>query len=328
MIGSTTRKVPLNGDPTMEAVDVRGRFVWHQLATRDVPGAKKFYSKLAGWNPQPWPLDHHYIVCHSDAGPVAGIMEIPREAPADFPAHWLGYVGTRDVDGTADAAVRAGGSIMKSPGDMKGAGRYAVLKDPQGAMFAILDPENARPPHDGVPPLGSFSWHELATTDIEAAFAFYSGLFGWDAITRMDMGPNGIYLIFGSNGVQRGGMYVKPAGWQAPPNWLPYAHVPSADDGFALALSTGAKEMLAPMNVPDGSRIASFVDPGGAVIAIHSVSAAAARPKKTQVLRKAKRVPVRKKVVRKKMAPKKKRPAPRKVKLKSRKKTKMVRKKK
>ena len=44
-------------------------------------------------------------------------------------------------------------------------------------------------------PMGTFSWHELATSDNEAAFAFYSGLFGWDAISRMDMGPMGTYLI-------------------------------------------------------------------------------------------------------------------------------------
>ena len=61
----------------MEAVDVRGRFVWHQLMTRDVPGAKKFYSKLVGWKTMPWPLDPAYTVCHADAGPVAGIMEMP-----------------------------------------------------------------------------------------------------------------------------------------------------------------------------------------------------------------------------------------------------------
>ena len=118
---------------------------------------------------------------------------------------------------------------------MQGAGRYAVLKDPQGAVFAIIDPENARPEAAGTPPLGTFSWHELATTDNEAAFAFYSGLFGWDAMQRMDMGPTGIYLIFGQNGVQRGGMYIKPADMPAPPNWLPYAHVPNADKGYALA---------------------------------------------------------------------------------------------
>jgi len=260
----------------MEAVDVRGRFVWHQLATRDVPGAKKFYSKLVGWKTMPWPLDPAYTVCHADVGPVAGIMAIPAEAPAEMPSHWLQYIGTSDVDATADAAVRAGGSVLKSPSDMQGAGRYAVLRDPQGAIFAIINPENARAEGKGTPPLGTFSWHELATTDNEAAFAFYSGLFGWEAMQRMDMGPLGIYLIFGWNGEQRGGMYIKPADAPMPSNWLPYAYVPSADKGFALATGSGARELIAPMEVPGGSRVAAVMDPTGAAFAIHSTAAAAA----------------------------------------------------
>jgi predicted enzyme related to lactoylglutathione lyase len=262
----------------MEAVDVRGRFVWHQLMTRDVPAAKKFYAKLIGWKTLPWPLDPSYTVCHADAGPVAGVMALPAEMPAEVPSHWIQYIGTRDVDGTADAAVRAGGSILKSPSDMQGAGRYAILKDPQGAVFAIIDPENARPEGKGPAPLGTFAWHELATTDNEAAFAFYSGLFGWDAMQRMDMGPTGVYLIFGQKGVQRGGMYIKPPDMPAPPNWLPYASVPSADKAFATATSSGARELISPMDVPGGGRIANILDPTGAAFAIFSVPAAPATP--------------------------------------------------
>src|SRR6187399_883912 len=266
----------------MEAVDVRGRFVWHQLMTRDVPGAKDFYSGLVGWNAQPWPLDPNYTVCHAAEVPVAGIMEMPADLPPDVASHWIQYIGTRDVDATAEAAVRAGGSILKPPSDMAGAGRYAVLSDPQGAVFAIIDPENARPDHVGTPPLGAFSWHELATSDNEAAFAFYSGLFGWDAMARMDMGPTGIYLVFGENGVQRGGMYIKPADWAAPPNWMPYAHVPNVDVSVANLESVGGQILVEPMDVPGGSRIASLTDPAGAPFAIHSfpsAAAAAAPPK-------------------------------------------------
>jgi predicted enzyme related to lactoylglutathione lyase len=265
----------------MEAVDVRGRFVWHQLMTRDVPGAKKFYTKLVGWKAMPWPLDPAYTVCHADSGPVAGIMEITPDLPAEVPAHWLQYIGTRDVDGTAEAAVRAGGSIVKAPSDMQGAGRYAVLKDPQGAVFAIIDPENARS-EAATPPVGTFSWNELATSDNEAAFAFYSNLFGWEPLQRMDMGSVGVYLIFGMNGVRRGGMYIKPQENPGPPNWLPYAHVPNADEAFALAQSIGAKGMVPPMEVPGGGRIAIVSDPAGAGFAVHSMPAAtmtAAKPK-------------------------------------------------
>lgn len=263
----------------MEAVDVRGRFVWHQLLTRDVPGAKDFYTKLIGWKAQPWPLDPSYTVCHAGDVPTAGMMAMAPEFPAEVPPHWMQYIGTRDVDGTAEAALLAGGFIVKQPSDMKGAGRYAVLADPQGAIFAIIDPENARPEGTGNPPLASFSWHELATTDHEAAFAFYSNLFGWDAMQRLDMGPVGVYLVFGQNGVQKGGMYIKPADMPGQPNWLPYAHVANVDESVGAAVAAGATVLQPPMEVPGGSRIAVLTDPAGAAFAIHSMPAAQTKPK-------------------------------------------------
>jgi hypothetical protein len=296
----------------MEAVDVRGRFVWHELMTRDVPAAKKFYSGLTGWKPQAWPLDPTYTVNHSEHGPQAGFFTIPADMPADMPAHWVTYIGTRDVDGTVAAAVRAGGSIVKGPDDIKGAGRYAVLKDPHGAVFAILDPENSRAEPAGMPPVGSFSWHELATSDNEAAFAFYSGLFGWDALARHDMGPMGIYLIFGSNGVQRGGMFIKPAENPGPPSWLPYVSIPDADAAFAHATGNGAKVLVPPMDVPGGDRIAQLMDPTGAAFAVHSPGAAAAtsaataapkaKPAAAKAPAKKKAAPKKKKAAKKKAA--------------------------
>jgi predicted enzyme related to lactoylglutathione lyase len=266
----------------MEAVDVRGRFVWHQLLTRDVPGAKMFYPTLTGWKTQAWPPDPAYTVCQAGDVPTAGMMGMVPEFPPEVPAHWMQYIGTRDVDGTAEAAVLAGGYIVKQPSDLKGAGRYAVLADPQGAVFAIIDPENARAEPKGVPPLGNFSWHELATSDNEAAFAFYNQLFGWQAMRRMDMGPVGVYLIFGYDGEEKGGMYIKPPDMPAPPNWLPYVHVPNVDAAVSVAEAGGGKIMLPPMEVPGGSRIVVISDPSRATYAQHSypkaTATAAAKP--------------------------------------------------
>ena len=41
---------------------------------------------------------------------------------------------------------------------------------------------------------GHFSWHELIAGQWEAAFRFYSQLFGWQKTAAMDMGPMGTYL--------------------------------------------------------------------------------------------------------------------------------------
>lgn len=285
----------------MAEIDVRGRFVWHQLLTRDVPGAKKFYPTLTGWSTQAWPPDPTFTVCHSGDVPTAGMMPMAPEFPAEIPAHWMQYIGTRDVDATAEAAVLAGGYIVKQPSDMKGAGRYAVLADPQGAVFAIIDPENARAESGDRPPLGQFSWHELATSDNEAAFAFYSNLFGWEASRRMDMGPLGVYLIFAQNGVEKGGMYIKSAEMPGQPFWLPYVHVPSVDAAVSVVEAGGGKILQPPMDVPGGSRIVVITDPAGAAVALHSypdtmtTAPAKARPKpKAKAKAKAKPKPVAK----------------------------------
>jgi hypothetical protein len=83
------------------------------------------------------------------------------------------------------------------------------------------------------------------------------------------------------NGVQRGGMYIKPPDWPAPPNWMPYAQVASVDASAANLESVGAKVLVEPMDVPGGSRICSLEDPAGAPFAIHSFPAGdmAAKPK-------------------------------------------------
>jgi uncharacterized protein len=71
-----------------------------------------------------------------------------------------------------------------------------MLADPGGAMFYLLTPfprEDVPPPAEPTTP-GLVSWHERA----EAAFAFYSGQFGWETVELMDMGPMGKYRIFGA----------------------------------------------------------------------------------------------------------------------------------
>jgi predicted enzyme related to lactoylglutathione lyase len=97
----------------------------------------------------------------------------------------------------------------------------------------------------------------------------------------MDMGPIGIYLIFGYNGEQKGGMYIKPPDMPAPPHWLPYCLVPSVDALVETITSGGGKVLMPPMDVPGGGRITVLSDPAGAAFALHSCqgSASAETPK-------------------------------------------------
>jgi hypothetical protein len=197
-------------------------------------------------------------------------MGMPPDAPAGTPPFWSLYIGTPDLDATVAAAQRLGAKLCKEATEIPTIGRFAILTDPQGAAFTLFTPFDESAPGNAPPPIGDFSWHELGTTDFEAAFRFYSELFGWQEMERMDMGPNGIYFIFGWDGEQRGGMYNQPPGMPGPPNWLSYASVANTDASVARAKAAGGRIINGPMDVPGEGRVAIMMDPQGAVFAVHS----------------------------------------------------------
>jgi uncharacterized protein len=154
-----------------------------------------------------------------------------------------------------------------------------VLADPQGAMFALFSATGEVPGHDGPSKPGEFSWHELATTDQAAALAFYQQLFGWEKTEAMDMGPMGLYQMFGWAGKSMGGIYNKPKEMPASPHWLAYAVVPDSRKVAEAVPAAGGKVLNGPMEVPGGGLIVMCVDPQGAPFAVHSMAAATARPR-------------------------------------------------
>src|SRR6202049_699518 len=259
-----------------------GRFVWQELMTENTATAAAFYSKVVGWHTQPSAGDPTYTQFGIGSGYYAGMMRLPDEARASgAKPQWLPYIGAADVEVTMAAAERLGGKVVRGAHDIPTIGRFAILSDPQGAAFAVFKPAQEGMASPAVPPLGSFSWMELATSNHEAAFDFYSKLFGWQVMHRMDMGPQGGDLIFGSDGVHRGGIYRLQQERSSRPYWLPYAAVANADAAAATAIAAGGRVIVGPMDVPGGGRIAQVTDPSGAMFAFHSMAAAkAAAPTK------------------------------------------------
>ena len=109
------------------------------------------------------------------------------------------------------------------------------------------------------------SWVDVSSPDVPAAIAFYSGLFGWD----VEQGPPeaGGYSI-----AQLGGRTVAGIGPQmnpgAPPAWMTYINVDSADDTAEKVKAAGGQAFMPPMDVMDAGRMAVFADPAGAVFGI------------------------------------------------------------
>jgi hypothetical protein len=247
----------------------RGRFVWHELMTPDPGAAQGFYTAVAGWGTQPF--GDAYTMWTAGSTPIGGVMALPDPTA---PIGWLAYISVPDVQAAAAQLQSLGGRIIKAPAVIPNVGTFAIVTDPQGAMFCLFTSADSRPVADAPPQVGEFSWHELATTDWRAAWSFYERMFGWEKRVEHDMGPMGIYMLFGVGGQESGGMFNKPAEMLGPPAWMHYVRVDSADAAADRVKARGGTVINGPMDVPGGDRIAQCLDPQGAMFAVHSKGAA------------------------------------------------------
>jgi hypothetical protein len=256
----------------------QGRFIWTELLCHDAGAAAAFYSRILPWQSQPFSPGSPYLLFTGKNGaPVAGNMSLPAEARTmGTVPHWRAYIGAGDVDAIVAQASRLGARILESARDLPAVGRAALLADPEGARFGVYRPLNetgASAPGDA-----AFSWYELAARSRETALAFYQQLFGWELRPPMDMGGGFYYQTFGLGGQDIGGAYTIPADRPMPPAWCPYANCSSADEVAGKVVAAGGQLCHGPLDVPGGGRIVQFFDPQHAMFAVHSMSAATAKP--------------------------------------------------
>lgn len=112
---------------------------------------------------------------------------------------------------------------------------------------------------------GAFGWHELMTTDAEAAKAFYSKLFGWEMVEHPmeDMTYWGLKV----NGDEVGGMMnMPPEMADMPPMWGMYITVNDVEQTARQVEDLGGNILRPPSDIPDVGRFCVFADPQGAVI--------------------------------------------------------------
>jgi hypothetical protein len=252
-----------------------GGFVWYDLMTSDPKAAEDFYTKLIGWGTRQWEAGNEpYTLWTNHDTPIGGVMELPEQARnAGAPPHWLAYIAIDDIGSATARIEKLGGSVLHGPVDLPNAGAFAVLADPQGAVFAIYSSADANQAGKASPGVGGFSWHELATSDYKAAFGFYSELFGWKPGEAMEMGEAGIYQLFGDGGEPLGGMFNKPDEMPGPPMWLYYISIDDVNAAVSKVSELGGQVLNGPMEVPGGDLIAQCLDPQGTLFALHSSAA-------------------------------------------------------
>lgn len=243
-----------------------GHFCWVELLTSDLDAAQVFYRDVMGWTCAPTGMtDREYHFFSYDGQGVGGLMLLPEEAKAQGARpNWTGYIATDNVEADAAATLAAGGRILRAPETLPGMGQFAVLADPQGAVFSLWRDMSGRE-HTEIEPMaiGHVGWHELYANDVAAAFAFYAERFGWTSGEALDMGPMGVYQLFATAAAPVGGMMRRPE--HVPhPFWNYYFTVAALDAAMDKATKGGGKIVNGPMEVPGGAWIANCFDPQGA----------------------------------------------------------------
>lgn len=243
---------------------IQNPFVWYDLMIADVAAAETFYGKVVGWTfADSGAPGAPYAIINAGKIGVGGMMAFRAEDDKAIPPFWSGYIYVADVDAKIKEIEKRGGKLFKGPIDVPGMVRFAIMLDPHGAMFNIMTPLSDAA-QEKVPPdtIGHIGWKELHADDLNEAWDFYSGLFGWSKGTSMDMGAMGIYQLFQIDGKDVGGM-MKRQDMMPAPMWLYYFNVDGIDAAAARITKAGGKIAMGPHQVPGGQWIVMAVDPQG-----------------------------------------------------------------
>ena len=144
----------------------KGTFCWIDLGTPDVRGARDFYGELFSWRFEEVP-GARYLMCRIDGKDVTGI----HEHSAEEGANWSSYVSVDDLEGPTARAAELGGTVGHEPFDVGGTARMSVIRDGVGAEVCLWQAKG----FIGaglVNEVGTWTWNELVTRDIEAAKDF------------------------------------------------------------------------------------------------------------------------------------------------------------
>lgn len=253
---------------TPEPTDLQlvGKFVWYDLFTNNLESASRFYGELFGWSFSDTASKDKLVKTISiDGVPVANAIHIDSTKTKVNKCLWLSYMSVEDVDRALMVVKKNNGTIYLQPKNLPNRGRIAIVKDPEGALFAIVTSSNGDPPDQD---LIQNHWmgSELWSTNPDAALKFYHLLVGYDQQLE-DVGTGPKYCLLVKNGQTRGG--IAKIQWDdVSPNWLPYIATEDVMAVVEKAEKLGGNVLVSPDKATQDGLLAIIADPSGAVFAV------------------------------------------------------------
>ena len=117
---------------------------WNELTTRDPQRSVEFYGAVFGWTAGLLPMEGAADYTEFRVGDrgIAGMMPMEGDSwPADLPNHWMVYFTVDDCEAAVAKVESLGGTITVPPTEVP-PGTFAVVHDPQGAVFSVIAPRS------------------------------------------------------------------------------------------------------------------------------------------------------------------------------------------
>ncbi len=243
-----------------------GKRIYAELVTPDIAAAKQFYGQLFGWTFEDFiQRDAIFTQASQNGQVIGGIYQKPL--PPGRRPNWICFIATQNVAATTAQATQNGAKILLAPRAFANLGQEAILADPQGAVFAILQSNSGDPP-DVLVPQGDWIWSSLIATDPTADAAFYKTLFGYEIYNLTDP-QDAQHLILASDKFARASVNPIPSAWVgAKPRWLNYIRVDNAAATDTKIIALGGRVIQPPHIDRHGGKIAIVADPAGALFGV------------------------------------------------------------
>lgn len=250
-----------------------GKIVWHDLLTDKPAESRRFYEELFGWQferigPNFGAIaSANYMLIRHDGRLIGGMIDESRLDTDKEISQWVVLMATDDIDAAVDALKAQGGTVFTPPTELADRGRIAVVTDPQGALFALLETRDGDPV-DAQPAMNGFLWNEVWVDDVEAATTFYGALVGLEANDASITGDRD-YRYLSGDGAPRFGILPKPVE-DLTPLWATYVRVEDPAAVVARVEELGGRVLVDVQDRGPGRKVALIADPSGAGIAVQT----------------------------------------------------------
>jgi len=255
---------PLNNPKTDE--QLTGKFIWFDLATNELEKQKAFYGAVFGWTFRPVgnSTDDYTLIMNDDKN-IAGMFSVKPKEGANAGALWIGLMSTDDPAQAVATVEHLGGAVHTPPITLAQRGTFALLRDPEGALFGVLKSATGDPSDKAVV-TGGFIWMDLFANKPAKESEFYQKVVGYE-ISTSEVKDNVERIVLNAHGKPRAGVVPLPKDANRA-GWLPYVKVEDVEATLKKVTETGGYIMVAPDNELLNGNLAIFSDPQGGVIGV------------------------------------------------------------